>query len=180
MLFRRAQPCLSVGLLVFLLGCYARALAVSRSTGASVQGGNALQHQNAFRNSRLRRHGKQEDQYRAITKGHGAHIVLTRSTLDNGSHAAFLMKLKAIQASLFDPNSETLLIDEAESGAGDESLTVQTLDDRHLATYFGEISIGDTDGGQVFRIMFDTGSSEFWVPSNHCPDKTDGARYVEL
>jgi hypothetical protein len=45
-----------------------------------------------------------------------------------------------------------------------------------LITYFGEVGIGegtpsDPNEVQYFRMLFDTGSCDFWIPSSTC--KTD-------
>jgi len=116
------------------------------------------------------------------SKGHQHEIIrlsvpLTRSSTDNGAHTAFLMKLKAVQASLFNSDTEVSMIDENDSGSGDEALKSQTLNQKHLATYFGEVVIGESSPPQVLRVMFDTGSSEFWVPSVNCKSKTSPARF---
>ncbi|PFH31076.1 aspartyl protease [Besnoitia besnoiti] len=43
----------------------------------------------------------------------------------------------------------------------------QVIASKKLATYFGEIGIGDGPTTN-FRVLFDTGSCEFWVPDETC------------
>lgn len=47
---------------------------------------------------------------------------------------------------------------------GEEPLKQQMLSEKHLATYYGTIEIR----GQTFRVLFDTGSCEFWIPAEGC------------
>jgi hypothetical protein len=49
-----------------------------------------------------------------------------------------------------------------------EPLQVQILSQKRLATYYGEVRIG----GQAFKVLFDTGSCEFWVPASDCSQFT--------
>jgi hypothetical protein len=46
----------------------------------------------------------------------------------------------------------------------DEPLEQEVLREKHLATYYGNVQIGSTR----FRVLMDTGSVEFWVPSSQC------------
>lgn len=47
---------------------------------------------------------------------------------------------------------------------GSIPLEEEVLREKHLATYYGTVSVGETQ----FRVLFDTGSCEFWVPSSAC------------
>lgn len=53
----------------------------------------------------------------------------------------------------------------------DAPLQAQILSQKRLATYYGQVKIGS----QPFKVLFDTGSCEFWVPSNECPKHTNPA-----
>jgi cathepsin D len=46
----------------------------------------------------------------------------------------------------------------------DVPLYQEVLKEKHLATYYGALRIGDN----VFRTLFDTGSCELWIPSEKC------------
>lgn len=48
--------------------------------------------------------------------------------------------------------------------ARDVPLYQEVLKEKHLATYYGALRIGD----DVFRTLFDTGSCELWIPSAKC------------
>ena len=44
------------------------------------------------------------------------------------------------------------------------------FEDKALVSYYGEIQVGDPKDGspQKFMMLFDTGSSEFFIPSENC------------
>lgn len=84
------------------------------------------------------------------------HIPLARAMVNK--HAAVLLEFQARQ--LQGDGAGSLL----ETAATDVPLTQEVLREKHLATYYGVVNIGDTK----FRILFDTGSCEFWVPSSDC------------
>jgi len=55
----------------------------------------------------------------------------------------------------------------------DISLHQQVLAQKRLATYYGDINVGfgrdgDPTKTETFRMLFDTGSCEFWIPSEVC------------
>jgi hypothetical protein len=49
----------------------------------------------------------------------------------------------------------------------DVPLYQEVLKEKHLATYYGSLRIGES----LFRVLFDTGSCELWVPSEQCTTK---------
>lgn len=83
------------------------------------------------------------------------HIPLARATVKD--HVTALLELAMRQTNMDEPS---LL----ETAAADVPLTQEVLREKHLATYYGLVNIGDNP----FRILFDTGSCEFWVPSTDC------------
>jgi cathepsin D len=55
----------------------------------------------------------------------------------------------------------------------DINLHQQVLAQKRLATYYGELDVGigrdgDPNKKQTFKMLFDTGSCEFWIPSDQC------------
>lgn len=56
------------------------------------------------------------------------------------------------------------------SGKNDDSATYnEKLNDFNNAQYYGDISIGTP--GQCFRVIFDTGSANTWVPGEQCKNQ---------
>lgn len=53
-------------------------------------------------------------------------------------------------------------------------LTRQSIWHHKITTYYGQIKIGENDVNEksqnVFNVLFDTGSSEFWIPYETCKD----------
>lgn len=53
---------------------------------------------------------------------------------------------------------------------------ITSLATKRLATYYGDIKVGfgrnnEPSKTQSFKMLFDTGSCEFWIPSVDCNDK---------
>lgn len=82
-------------------------------------------------------------------------VQLVISTVRN--HQSVLLELQARQMNIDTPSLLEMAVE-------DVPLTQEILREKHLATYYGIVSIG----GTKFRILFDTGSCEFWVPSTDC------------
>ncbi|XP_044316128.1 phytepsin-like [Drosophila rhopaloa] len=57
-----------------------------------------------------------------------------------------------------------LRIKTSQSRASKGEVVSENLIDAYNTNFFGEVSVG----GQPFTMLFDTGSSDFWVPSSHC------------
>ena len=109
-------------------------------------------------------------------------IDLERSQVSHKKKVRFLMALKSThqtiqaQAGSAD-NGETAFI-----ALGDEPLQEQVLSEKRLATYFGAVQIGEcVDSSKkpvecdqakkdklMFKMLFDTGSCEFWIPGIGC------------
>jgi len=84
--------------------------------------------------------------------------------------ASFLQKLREVRASV---SSNVNSGDTALLELNAVPLHEQVLNDKRLATYFGDITVGNS---QTFKMLFDTGSCEFWVPGPHCKDFTNAER----
>lgn len=98
-------------------------------------------------------------------------------------HTEYLLNLKFQQISMFSNNkskseayNESYLYLKKFSSFLEEkdiSLHQQVLAQKRLATYYGDINVGfgrdgDPTKTQTFKMLFDTGSCEFWIPSNVC------------
>lgn len=99
-------------------------------------------------------------------------------------HTEYLMNLKFQQVSMFaksekekaDIYNESYLYLKRFTSFLEEkdiSLHQQVLAQKRLATYYGDINVGygrdgDPTKTQTFKMLFDTGSCEFWIPSDVC------------
>ena len=82
-------------------------------------------------------------------------------------HTEYLLNLKFRQMNMFSHKIDSFLEDQ------DVSLHQQVLAQKRLATYYGDINVGfgrdgDPSKTQTFKMLFDSGSCEFWIPSNEC------------
>jgi len=79
-------------------------------------------------------------------------IALSKYATSSEKSSAILLKVKLRQ------QGKSLIETQ------DLPLKQEVLSEKHLATYYGSIKIGD----QEFRLLLDTGSAELWVPSDEC------------
>ena len=96
------------------------------------------------------------------------HIKLQKST--SKYHHEYLKNLKFLQVLSRTSKSSSFLEEK------DISLHQQVLAQKRLATFYGELKVGFGRGGdpvksQTFKMLFDTGSCEFWIPSVSCKTK---------
>jgi cathepsin D len=90
--------------------------------------------------------------------------LLIISTIDGRLHRVKLQHFDSVHDQLFEVGSQKSIAFQRKyglTGPVPESLT-NYLD----AQYYGDIGIGSP--AQTFRVVFDTGSSNLWVPSVHC------------
>jgi hypothetical protein len=99
-------------------------------------------------------------------------------------HTEYLLNLKFQQISLYGQTDkeESYLTSNSQDflrkfssflEERDISLHQQVLAQKRLATYDGDINVGfgrddDPNKTQSFKMLFDTGSCEFWIPSDSC------------
>ena len=102
-------------------------------------------------------------------------VDLERSAVSHSKKVRFLMALKATHQHL--SSDEASLLDVSEV-----PLQEQVLSEKRLATYFGSVQIGECVGSNgaptectpekkeklTFKMLFDTGSCEFWIPGVGC------------
>ncbi len=85
-------------------------------------------------------------------------VIQLEPSVDEHRRNTLLMSLK-------ERWTTTSLVEEGSTvGSGSVPLNVEILSSKHLATYYGTIEIY----GRHFKVLFDTGSCEFWVPSKDC------------
>lgn len=91
-------------------------------------------------------------------------VRLIKSDVDSAHRSSFLSTLKNHWVVSRQGGDAVAFLEQV-------PLKQQVLNEKRLATYFGEIEVGN----QPFRVLFDTGSCEFWIPSTHCAEYTTPA-----
>lgn len=103
------------------------------------------------------------------SKFHVSFTVPLFRSVNHDKRAAALSSLKLRQMRMMERkqgggSSEGAAVALLETRSRDIPLEEEILSEKHLATYFGHIGIS----GHDFKVLFDTGSCEFWVPSSLC------------
>mmetsp|Transcript_31017 Transcript_31017/g.60500 ORF Transcript_31017/g.60500 Transcript_31017/m.60500 type:complete len:489 (+) Transcript_31017:104-1570(+) len=106
-------------------------------------------------------HGKSRHHGRLRHSQHS--FPLLRSEIKPQDTRAVLKALKLRQSSNM-TMLQTSVASSMRSGHRDIPLKKEVLSEKKLVTYFCYLSVGN----QTFRILLDTGSSEFWIPSAEC------------
>lgn len=109
----------------------------------------------------------------------------------SNNHSEYLINLKFQQIVTYGNGlsvEESQLYSKYTSFIEENDITLhqQVLAQKRLATYYGNINVGfgrdnDPNKTQTFKMLFDTGSCEFWIASDKCvtPRCLAHARYTE-
>jgi len=99
----------------------------------------------------------------ASSEDHAAFIALSEGMDHDAMERQAHLQAEAVDA--FDREGDFSAL---EIRSSDVPLYQEVLKEKHLATYYGTLGIGDSSKSRVFRVLFDTGSCELWIPSDAC------------